>query len=40
MVMDATTPIAPDVRGHYSQPLDRPAGTESWRARFVEMQNA
>jgi UbiD family decarboxylase len=37
MIIDATTPVAPESRGHYSQPLDRPAGTDIWRARLEEM---
>lgn len=37
MIMDATTPVAPDVRGHYSQPLDRPAETDAWREKLKEM---
>jgi len=39
MIIDATTPVAPDVRGHYSQPLDRPLGTDAWRAKLMEMIN-
>ena len=37
MIIDATTPVAPDVRGHYSQPLDRPADTDAWREKLKEM---
>jgi UbiD family decarboxylase len=37
MIMDATTPVAPESRGHYSQPLDIPVGTEAWRAKLAEM---
>ena len=40
MVIDATTPVAPDVRGHYSQPLDRPQDTGLWRQKLMEMLNA
>ncbi|GLG00501.1 phenolic acid decarboxylase subunit C [Alicyclobacillus hesperidum subsp. aegles] len=32
MVIDATTPMAPETRGHYSQELDQPLGTEKWEA--------
>jgi hypothetical protein len=31
MIIDATTPIAPDIRGNYGQELDRPTGTAAWR---------
>jgi 4-hydroxybenzoate decarboxylase len=37
MIIDATTPIAPESRGHYSQPLDTPAGTDAWRTKLTEM---
>jgi len=30
MIIDATTPIAPDIRGNYGQELDRPPGTAAW----------
>ncbi|WP_085524555.1 non-oxidative hydroxyarylic acid decarboxylases subunit C [Tuberibacillus sp. Marseille-P3662] len=30
MILDATTPTAPETRGHYSQPLDSPVATEKW----------
>lgn len=40
MILDATTPVAPDVRGHYSQPLDAPPGVDAWIKRLKEMQNA
>lgn len=39
MIIDATTPVAPDIRGHYSQPLDTPLDTDQWEARFREMLN-
>lgn len=39
MVIDATTPVAPEVRGHYSQPMDRPPGTDAWHKRLMEMIN-
>ncbi len=37
MIMDATTPVPPDVRGNYDTPLDRPAGTDRWRAKLMAM---
>ncbi len=37
MIIDATTPMAPDVRGHYSQPLDQPVDTDVWRQKLEEM---
>ena len=37
MIIDATTPVAPESRGHYAQPLDTPATTDEWRARLQEM---
>lgn len=40
MVIDATTPVAPDIRGHYSQPLGRPQNTDAWRVKLMEMLNA
>ncbi|GAB2970169.1 UbiD family decarboxylase [Amycolatopsis acidiphila] len=30
VVFDATTPIAPETRGHYSQTVDAPADTKKW----------
>jgi hypothetical protein len=30
VVLDATAPIAPEVRGHYGQPVDAPAETAAW----------
>ncbi|WP_026962995.1 non-oxidative hydroxyarylic acid decarboxylases subunit C [Alicyclobacillus herbarius] len=30
MILDATTPLAPERRGHYSQQLDSPPATEKW----------
>ena len=30
MIIDATTPIAPDVRGDYGEELDQPLSTEAW----------
>ncbi len=30
MIIDATTPIAPDLRGDYGLELDQPLTTEAW----------
>jgi UbiD family decarboxylase len=35
MIIDATTPIAPDVRGDYGQELDTPQRTDEWRTRLA-----
>jgi len=37
MILDATTPTAPETRGHYSQGLKSPAKTEEWEKIFAEM---
>lgn len=37
MIIDATTPVAPEKRGHYSQPLDSPVATEKWEKILSEM---
>ncbi len=37
LIIDATTPVKPETRGHYSQPLDSPLGTEKWEKKFQEM---
>ena len=31
LIIDATTPVPPDNRGNYGQPLDNPVGTSEWR---------
>jgi vanillate/4-hydroxybenzoate decarboxylase subunit C len=31
MIIDATTPVAPDRRGDYGQVLDMPQSTDAWR---------
>jgi vanillate/4-hydroxybenzoate decarboxylase subunit C len=36
-VLDATTPIAPETRGHYSQTVDAPAETATWETIIKEM---
>lgn len=40
LIIDATTPIAPERRGHYDQPLDTPLGTETWEKKLKEMLDA
>lgn len=37
MIIDATTPKAPDRRGDYGQVLDTPVSTETWRDRLIPM---
>ncbi|WAH37081.1 non-oxidative hydroxyarylic acid decarboxylases subunit C [Alicyclobacillus dauci] len=37
MILDATTPVAPETRGHYSQPLDSPVATEKWEKIFQDL---
>jgi 4-hydroxybenzoate decarboxylase len=37
VIIDATTPVAPDERGHYGQPLEAPTGTAAWEKRLAEM---
>ena len=37
MVIDATTPKAPETHGHYSQELRDPAGTQQWMKQIGEM---
>jgi 4-hydroxybenzoate decarboxylase len=37
VIIDATTPMAPDLRGHYGQPLDSPAGTLDWEKRLQSL---
>ena len=37
MVIDATTPIAPDNRGDYGQQLETPPGADAWRAKLAAM---
>ena len=34
MILDATTPIAPDRRGNYGEPLGIPTHTDQWRAKL------
>jgi len=37
LLIDATTPAAPDLRGHFGQPLDSPRGTEAWERRLASL---
>ena len=37
MIVDATTPIAPDIRGDYGQELDNPQDTEVWHDKLVTL---
>ncbi|NHD19554.1 MULTISPECIES: non-oxidative hydroxyarylic acid decarboxylases subunit C [Actinopolyspora] len=37
VVLDATTPIAPETRGHYSQTVDEPDGTRKWEDIIKEL---
>jgi len=39
MILDATTPLAPEQRGHYSQPLDSPPGVEQWEKKIIDLLN-
>jgi vanillate/4-hydroxybenzoate decarboxylase subunit C len=37
MIIDATTPIAPDIRGDYGQELDTPPHTDVWQQKIAEL---
>jgi 4-hydroxybenzoate decarboxylase len=37
MIIDATTPIAPDRRGDYGEVLDTPQQTEQWQQKLTTM---
>jgi 3-polyprenyl-4-hydroxybenzoate decarboxylase len=37
MIIDATTPIAPDIRGDYGQELDIPQQTEARRQKLAAL---
>ncbi|MHA6487788.1 phenolic acid decarboxylase BsdC [Bacillus cabrialesii] len=39
MILDATTPAAPETRGHYSQPLDSPLTTKEWEQKLMDFMN-
>jgi 4-hydroxybenzoate decarboxylase len=34
MIIDATTPIAPDIRGDYGEELDQPQKTAEWHEKL------
>jgi vanillate/4-hydroxybenzoate decarboxylase subunit C len=40
MIIDATTPVAPDRRGDYGQVLDMPEQTDAWRAKLLPLINS
>ena len=37
MIIDATTPFAPDLRGNYGEELDTPTDTDLWRAKLTAL---
>jgi 4-hydroxybenzoate decarboxylase len=37
MIIDATTPIAPDIRGDYGEELDSPERTDAWRQKLAAL---
>ena len=37
MIIDATTPIPPDLRGDYGEELDTPVATEDWHQKLTAM---
>ncbi len=39
MILDATTPVAPETRGHYSQLLDSPLTTKEWEQKLMDLMN-
>ncbi|MGG0049085.1 phenolic acid decarboxylase BsdC [Bacillus atrophaeus] len=39
MILDGTTPVAPETRGHYSQPLDSPLTTKEWEQKLMDLMN-
>jgi 3-polyprenyl-4-hydroxybenzoate decarboxylase len=40
MIIDATTPVAPDRRGDYGELLDTPEQTEQWRDKLMTLLKA
>lgn len=40
VIIDATTPITPDIRGYYTQPLEAPSDTREWEKRLAPMLEA
>jgi vanillate/4-hydroxybenzoate decarboxylase subunit C len=37
MIIDATTPVPPETRGHASQPVTPPPGADAWISRLTDM---
>jgi vanillate/4-hydroxybenzoate decarboxylase subunit C len=37
MIIDATTPIAPDTRGDFGMELDTPQRTDAWRTKLLAL---
>ena len=37
LIIDATTPVAPDTRGHYSQPVQDLPETKAWAEKLTAM---
>ena len=37
MIIDATTPVVPDLRGNYGQELDQPQSTDQWRKKLHDL---
>jgi UbiD family decarboxylase len=37
MIIDATTPKAPDLRGDYGEVLDMPEGTDAWHTKLLPL---
>jgi 3-polyprenyl-4-hydroxybenzoate decarboxylase len=37
MIIDATTPIAPDIRGNYGHEVDTPQRTDAWREKLAAL---
>jgi vanillate/4-hydroxybenzoate decarboxylase subunit C len=37
MIIDATTPIAPDIRDHYGEELDQPQRTAEWHDKLAAL---
>ena len=37
MIIDATTPVAPDRRGDYGEELDTPEGTDAWHKKLADL---
>jgi vanillate/4-hydroxybenzoate decarboxylase subunit C len=37
MIIDATTPVAPDIRGDYGEELDSPQRTDAWHTKLAKL---